>query len=139
MSSFYTTRRVEFHDTDAAGIMHFSAYFQFMEEAEHELLRRLGLSVLMHDDEGSISFPRVAAQCDYRGALRFEDEVEIGVSLARRGEKSVTWRFQFRRQGQDVAEGSITAVCCRLDPRAPPKSIPIPAWIADKLGSIAPA
>ena len=40
------SRRVEFRDTDAAGIMHFSTYFTYMEEAEHELFRRLGTTVM---------------------------------------------------------------------------------------------
>ena len=55
-------RRVEFRDTDAAGLAHFSTYFTFMEEAEHEFLRRRGLSVLMHDADGPLSWPRVAAK-----------------------------------------------------------------------------
>ena len=36
-SPFVTTRRVEFCQTDAAGIMHFAAFFELMEQAEHEL------------------------------------------------------------------------------------------------------
>ncbi|MEL7264077.1 MAG: hypothetical protein AAFP69_04590, partial [Planctomycetota bacterium] len=42
---FSIQRRVEFRDTDAAGIVHFSAFFPFMETAEHAFLRSLGLSV----------------------------------------------------------------------------------------------
>ena len=45
--SFRTSRRVEFRDTDAAGIVHFSVFFTWMEAAEHELLRSLGLSVVL--------------------------------------------------------------------------------------------
>lgn len=130
---YRTSRRVEFHDTDAAGIMHFAKFFHFMEEAEHEYLRHLGLSVLMHDDQGPISWPRVNVQCDYRSAVRFEDIVDIEVRLARRGEKSLTYGFTFSHQGRLVAEGQITAVCCRLERQAQPRSIPIPAWIAEKL------
>jgi acyl-CoA thioester hydrolase len=42
---YRTTRLVEFHDTDMAGIMHFASFFVYMESAEHELLRSMGLSV----------------------------------------------------------------------------------------------
>ena len=132
-SSFHTSRRVEFHDTDAAGIMHFAKFFHFMEEAEHEYLRHLGLSVLMHDEQGPISWPRVNVQCDYRSAVRFEDVVDIAVQITRRGEKSLTYGFTFTHDGRRVAEGQITAVCCRLQAHAPPLSIPIPDWIAAKL------
>ena len=70
-TKFVTTRRVEFSDTDAAGIMHFAAFFRLMEQAEHELLRSVGLSV--HDVASQISWPRVSAKCDYQSAARFED------------------------------------------------------------------
>ena len=62
-TSFRTSRLVEFSDTDMAGIMHFSAFFRYMEAAEHELLRNLGFSVYCEIDGVPISFPRVAASC----------------------------------------------------------------------------
>lgn len=134
MSEFFqTTRRVEFCHTDAAGLMHFAPFFEFMEQAEHELLRSRGLSVFMNDDGGIISWPRVAAKCDYRSAARFEDVLEIEVRIARLGEKSVTYAFRFRNEGQEVAEGELTAVCCRMTDQAPPQSIAIPQWFREKL------
>ena len=36
---FRVTRRVEFHETDMAGIVHFSNFFRYMEFAEVEFLR----------------------------------------------------------------------------------------------------
>ena len=42
MTPFTTTRRVEFGDTDMAGIMHFANFFRFMERTEHAFLRTLG-------------------------------------------------------------------------------------------------
>jgi 4-hydroxybenzoyl-CoA thioesterase/acyl-CoA thioester hydrolase len=60
---FVTSRRVEFSDTDAAGIMHFVAFFRMMEQAEHDLLRSVGLSVVMSGAAGKVSWPRVAAHC----------------------------------------------------------------------------
>ena len=44
---FQLSRRVEFSDTDMAGIMHFSNFFRFMEAAETAFLRSLGLSVVL--------------------------------------------------------------------------------------------
>ena len=130
---FITRRRVEFRDTDAAGIAHFSVYFNYMEEAEHELLRSLGTSVMSETAEGTISWPRVAVACEYRGALHFEDEFEIQVRIERLGEKSVTYDFEFALGGKELARGKITAVCCRIERGQPPRSIPIPTEIAHKL------
>ena len=134
MTPFRSQRRVEFRDTDAAGIAHFSTFFNYMEEVEHEFLRSLGLSVVMHDDQGVVSWPRVSAQCDYQGAVRFEDVVDVELSVARVGEKSVTYHFVFRHDGRQVAEGRLTAVCCRMDDGAP-RSVPILREAAEMLRS----
>jgi 4-hydroxybenzoyl-CoA thioesterase/acyl-CoA thioester hydrolase len=126
-------RRVEFRDTDAAGIAHFSMFFVYMEQAEHELLRQLGLSVFLRDDEGPLSFPRVSARCDYQLPARFEDVLDIEVAIVRLGSKSVTYEFNFGQQGRPIASGQTTTVCCRFAADGTPRSIPIPGWIAEKL------
>lgn len=132
-TAFVTTRRVEFSDTDAAGIMHFVAFFRMMEQAEHDLLRSVGLSVVMHDAAGQLSWPRVKATCDFQAAAHFEDVLEIDVRIARLGDRSVTYEHVFRRGDQTLATGQVTAVCCRIHAAAPPKSLPIPEFIAAKL------
>ena len=82
--TFSTQRRVEFRDTDAAGIVHFSAFFPMMESAEHEMLRALGIPVLPTADQAdlpAVTWPRVAASCDYAAAARFEDILSISVQV----------------------------------------------------------
>ncbi len=134
--AFRTTRRVEFRDTDAAGIIHFSAFFHYMEEVEHEFLRSLGLSVLARDAEGIVSWPRVAASCQFRGAVKFEDVLGVELVVARIGEKSVTYAFQFTHQGREVADGEMTAVCCRMPQDGTPRSIPIPPEVLARLNKM---
>lgn len=121
--TFSTERRVEFRDTDAAGIVHFSAFFPMMEAAEHEFLRSLGLSVMPGADGDSppVTWPRVAATCNYLAAAHFEDILRISVRVVKIGKTSVAYAFGFSRDGQAVAEGTMTAVCCRMPeiPRVP--------------------
>ena len=134
MPAFHTTRRVEFRDTDAAGIMHFSAFFTMMEEVEHELLRSLGFSVVMRDSAGeTVSWPRVAAQCDFRGTASFEEILDVSVMITRLGEKSVTYAFLVTRGEQCIAEGRLTVVCCKIQSHQPPISIAIPTEIRSAL------
>jgi 4-hydroxybenzoyl-CoA thioesterase/acyl-CoA thioester hydrolase len=132
-TAFVTTRRVEFSDTDAAGIVHFVAFFRMMEQAEHDLLRSVGLSVVMHDSAGKISWPRVSAKCDFTAAARFEDVLEIEVRIARLGKRSITYAHRFLRDGKELASGEITAVCCRIKDGKPPKSMDIPGAMVKKL------
>ncbi len=130
---FRTTRRVEFHHTDAAGIVHFSTFFIYMEEVEHEFLRTRGLSVMMRDEQGVISWPRVAAKCEYRSAAKFEDVLDVELQIARIGEKSVSWSFRFSLADREIALGEMTAVCCRIADGQAPRGILIPEAIRRKL------
>lgn len=130
---FRTTRFVEFSDTDMAGIAHFSAFFRYMEAAEHAYIRSLGLSVFSQDDESPISWPRVAASCDYKSPAMCEDELDIAVLLRRLGTKSATYAFHFSKAGTPVAEGEMASVCCRIVHGQAPQPIPIPEWIRAKM------
>ena len=141
-------RRVEFRDTDAAGIVHFSVFFPMMEEAEHAALRHLGLSVLHPTgDETHLTWPRVSAQCDFFAPARFEDQLRIDVSVTKIGTSSVTYGFAFRREavaqsgGEPsatlVARGTVTAVCCLLTPGQPLRKQPIPDDVRAKLARLA--
>jgi 4-hydroxybenzoyl-CoA thioesterase/acyl-CoA thioester hydrolase len=107
-----------------------------MEVAVHDLLRTLGLSVMQAVDDYHISWPRVAASCDYKRPARFDELITIEVSVERLGEKSVTFAFRFLREDVLLATGSMTAVCCRMERGHPPKSIPIPPDILQKLASV---
>ena len=130
---FTTTKRVEFRDTDAAGIMHFSAYFTYMEEAEHELMRSIGTSVDLNAGQDTISWPRVAANADYRGPVTFEDEMTIQVRVKRLGSRSVTYHHTFIVSEQTIATGEITTVCCRIEHGQKPTSREIPADVRERL------
>ena len=133
---FRTTRRVEFCDTDAAGIVHFARFFIYMETAEHEMLRSVGLSVMQPDGEHHISWPRVAVSCDFQRPAKFDDVLTIEVNVAAIGEKSVSYAFRFLRDDQLLATGKTTAVCCRIVHGQPPKSLVIPEEIRQKLARL---
>jgi YbgC/YbaW family acyl-CoA thioester hydrolase len=131
---FRVSRRVDFADTDMAGIIHFSNYFRYMEFAEVAFLRSRGLSVAMTWGEEHLGFPRVSATCDFLRPIRFEDVVDIDVGVERVGSKSVTYSFEFTHEGTPVARGRVTAVCCRVHPGAHAiESIAIPEEIRRRL------
>ena len=135
---FRAERRVEFRDTDAAGLVHFTAFFHWMESAEHALWRELGVELVDRDPDGTLtSWPRVSASCDYRRAVRFGDVLVVLVRVARVGRSSVTFDFQFEHASTDVASGRIVAVRCRLRPGGTPEPLPIPADVAEKLRAFA--
>lgn len=133
MTTFRTTRRVEFGDTDMAGIMHFSNFFRFMEVAETDFLRARGLSVSWSEGGAKWGFPRVSATCDYAKPAKFADVLTIAVELEKLGTKSVSYRFDFTNQhGEPVAVGRMTSVFCRTAPDRI-ESLEIPPDVRAKL------
>lgn len=131
---FVTKRRVEFSDTDMAGIIHFASYYRYMEEAEHQFFRSLGLSVMQkHDEHTVLGWPRVSAGCTFSAPARFEDVLEIRVTVERKGVKSLTMRYDFSldQNGEEkrIATGRMKIACCLCRHDQPLESIPIPADI----------
>ena len=132
--TFQITRRVEFGDTDMAGIMHFSNFFRFMEVAESDFLRNLGLSVSWVEGTVKWGFPRVSAACDYAKPAKFQDILTIAVSLEKLGKKSVSYRFDFTNQrGEPIASGRMTSVFCRSTGTDQIEALDIPTDIRAKL------
>lgn len=132
---FSTRRRIEFSDTDLAGIVHFSRFYVFMESAEHEFLRSVGTSVHTEIDGQQIGWPRLSASCEFFRPVRFEDWLELEVLVERKGTKSMTYRVFFRHDGDLIARGRIASACCVLEPGKPPRAIPIPSQIADRFAA----
>jgi len=131
--TFTHRRRIEFRETDMAGIVHFSNFFPYMEQAEHAFLRSVGMGVICEVENQKISWPRVNANCDYKVAIKFEEMIDIEVSVAKIGTKSVTYAFDFFRDQTKIAAGSMTAVCCLFEHGQKPESIPTPQPFIDAI------
>src|SRR5690349_7512209 len=134
---FRITRRVEFSDTDMAGIMHFSNFFRFMEVTETAFMRSLGLSVVLSNCGLDVCLPRVHAECDYLLPLRFEDEVQIRLLVEKKGTRTVTYQFRFVKlngsPAQEVARGRLVAVCVGRQADGSIKAVPLPQAFAEKI------
>ena len=124
-------RRVQFAETDQAGIVHFSGYFRYMEEAEHALWRAAGLSIA--PAEGAVGFPRVAASCEYLAPLRFEDEFDVEIGIEAIGRRSIRYACTMRRGETTIATGSMTVACATKRAGEPLRATDIPDTIASRL------
>jgi 4-hydroxybenzoyl-CoA thioesterase len=135
--SFTFATPVRFADVDHAGIVYYPRYFHYFHLAFEELWRtRIGpraYSELL--DRDKIGFPAVRAECEFRAPLRFGDTAEIELSVAKLGEKSVTFRYRVHRADphQLAAEGRV--VCAVVD-LAKFVAIPTPARISALLADL---
>jgi len=80
--------RVEWVDTDSAGIHHNTAITRYVESAEAALARDLGL------DGYFPAAPRVRYEVDFEAPLRFGDTVTATVRVERVGTSSLTLGFE---------------------------------------------
>lgn len=113
-SSFTYRRRVEFADTDTANVIHFTALFRFMEEAEHAFYRSLGAVAYEWRDDRAVGMPRVAASCDFLAPVRYGDEIDVRLTVREKRDKLLRYDAEMTRDDPDgtsiVARGSMTVV-----------------------------
>lgn len=111
------TRPLEWMDTDAAGIWHHSTLIRFLEQAELELHRRLGIVDL------TFGFtPRVRLEIDFRQPVRFGDDVTTTLTAARIGRTSMDYDFVLEGPRGLVAEGKLVTVL--IDGEGAPREVP---------------
>jgi acyl-CoA thioester hydrolase len=120
-------RRIEWVDTDAAGIYHWTTVFRLAEAAEGALHTALGFS-----RETFGASPRVAVSASFKKSLRFNDPVEVSLAVEAIGRTSLTYRLRLVSEGEEVAEGSLTVAF--ID-RSTGRAAPWPAAIREQLAT----
>ena len=98
---FKTRRRVEFAETDLAGIVHFSNFFRYMEAAEHAFFRSLGLAVHGQLENGVYGWARVHASCDYKRPAHYQELLAIHLTVLDKTESSFRYAFAFHVMDED--------------------------------------
>jgi acyl-CoA thioesterase FadM len=111
-------RRIEWMDTDAAGIYHWTTVFRLAEAAEAALHTALGIA-----DFTFGATPRVAVQATFARPLRFNDPVEVALAVTRLGRTSVEYHLAIESEHGTAAEGSVKS--CLID-RETGRAVPWP-------------
>src|SRR5690349_2143820 len=114
-------RRIEWMDTDAAGIYHWTTVFRLAEAAEAALHTALGIA-----DFTFGATPRVAVEATFSRSLRFNDPVEVSLTVTRVGRASVTYALAVDGEAGRAAQGAVTSV---LVDRATGRAMPWPGEI----------
>jgi acyl-CoA thioesterase FadM len=111
-------RRIEWMDTDAAGIYHWTTVFRLAEAAEAALHTALGIA-----DFTFGATPRVAVEATFARSLRFNDPVEVSLTVTRVGRASVAYALAVDGEAGRAAQGAVTSV---LIDRATGRAMPWP-------------
>lgn len=133
MHEYRTTRKIEFSDTDLAGVVHFARFFIYMETAEDEFLRQLGAGFTMNDRGRSLGWPKISVACDYRSPARYGDTLDIHLSVDSIGRTTITYAIVFTRGDTEIARGRTTSACVEMKADGTFSSSPIPATLAARI------
>ncbi len=109
-----------------AGIVHFSWFFRYMEEAEHAMWREAGVSI---SGGSGIGWPRVEASFQYHRPLTFEDEFEVHLRIVAKDARTITYQGEITKGDIRVATGRITVKCVSKKAGEPMRSVDIPPQI----------
>jgi len=74
--------KVYYKDIDKMGIVYYSRYFEYFEEARTELLKSIGLEVSNIENEG-IHLPVIESHCEYKKGATFEEQLIIKTSISK--------------------------------------------------------
>jgi acyl-CoA thioester hydrolase len=129
--SFKTVLRITWADTDAAQVVHYSNYFRFFERVEEEFYAHLGFNFIDIATRG-LWLPRVEAFCQYKKPAKFNDLIEVELTIEELKEKSIKYGFRVfnKESGTLLAEGYVVIV---LVDKQTQKAVAIPNEIVEKL------
>lgn len=106
--------RVRYHECDAQQRVFNSHYFTYFDLALTELWREAFGS---YSEIVRSGYDLVVAEATarFRGAARFDDEVDVALSIARLGETSMTSDLEVRRGDEVLVEGRMVHVWVDAD------------------------
>jgi acyl-CoA thioester hydrolase len=109
---FVIREYVRWGDVDYAGIIRYDAYTRFMELAEAELLRSVGVSHRDFLQKFDFTIPRRAMHIDFESPPTLDEELSVVTYISKVGRTSLTLNFDFVGEGGRMrARGNLVLVC----------------------------
>jgi acyl-CoA thioester hydrolase len=128
---FLYRRRVQFAETDMVGLVHFTHFFRYMEEAEHALWRAAGMSIARPGEQKG--WPRLSATFDFKAPLGFEDEFDVVVDVGKVTQRTLQYGFKIVKGEILIGVGSITTALVSKVPGETMKALDLPEDVVLRL------
>jgi 4-hydroxybenzoyl-CoA thioesterase len=96
---------IEWGDCDEAGIVFYPNYFYWMDCSFQRLLRARGLSQREIRKRFGAVTPITQAHADFTAPARYDDVLDIAVSVALNGERRFRVDYDFHSSGKRVGSG----------------------------------
>jgi acyl-CoA thioester hydrolase len=116
--------RVRYAETDKMGVVYYANYLVWFEVARCEWLRTTGSSYRQLEDDGTV-LPVIEAHCEYRRALRYDDEVEIRTRATLLSPARLRFDYEVGREGATEASAVGWTVHAGVDSTGRPRRLPV--------------
>ena len=115
-----STRRIEFSETDMAGLVHFSNFFKYMETAERDFFEAAGVDLMRTEPGELVGWPRARAECKFCAPLRFGDTIVIHLAVKWVNDRAIDYQFRIFRCNKDgsrtqAGKGHMSTFLAKLD------------------------
>lgn len=112
-------RRAMYYETDQMGVVHHTNYIRWFEEARIDLLRQCGINYRDMENRGII-IPVVDMQCSYLTSVRFDDVVEIHLTLTKYTGVRMCFSYEVRFSDSGIPAATGHSTHCFVDPSGKP-------------------
>lgn len=133
-----STRKIEFSETDMAGLVHFSNFFKYMETAERDFFEAAGIDLIRTKPGELVGWPRARAECKFSAPIRFGDSIDIHLAVKALKDRAIDYQFRIFRRNKDgrrtqAGKGHMTTVLSELTASGELRSIELPAQLRERI------
>ncbi len=133
-----STRRIEFSETDMAGLVHFSNFFRYMETAERDFFEANGLDLICRSAGNIVGWPRTRVECKFMAPLHFGDTIDIHLAVKAIKDRAINYQFRIFCKQDDgsrtqAAKAHMTTIFTKLDANGDLQSMDIPAEVRARI------
>ncbi len=129
--------KVYYKDIDQMGIVYYSRYFEFFEEARTEMLSSIGLDYSNIEENGAM-LPVIEAHCEYKKGATFSQDLIVKTYIRELPKVKIKFEYKICPAGSDeiLLTGYTIHACTNL--KGKPVKMPkyIRKILQDKLDNL---
>ncbi len=115
-------KKIYYHDTDCGGVVYYSNYVKYMEEARTEFFEARGIFIQELATSG-ILFVVVRQEVDYESPAFYGDCLQVGAKITDISRVKIVFEYTLKNQsGKIICRGKTFMVC--VDKTIRPQGIP---------------
>lgn len=107
--------KVEFGETDMAGIVFYPNYFRWFDRSTHALLESINLPFLGLLEDQNLTVPLVNVGCRFSSPLRYNDKLRLVTKVVEVKERTFKLEHKLYKDEKLVGEGFEVRVLIRTD------------------------